>query len=135
VPAGGSLRESLRAYVAHLRASAAGRAGGAGSGLTAERIALAKSRREKIDLEVAALRGTLVDRRECLEAYRAVLRTVSTSILALGARHAHEFLRLEDEREVLQRMERMHREELARIADPGSDGQPRDPYHPRRKAR
>lgn len=80
------LAASIGAYCAHLREQAAGRAGDAQAGLTAERARQAKEQADNLALRNAALRRDLVSVSEVTSEWSGILRRLRARILAVPAR-------------------------------------------------
>lgn len=78
---------SIKAYCAHLREQAAGRAGS--TTLTAERIRIAKEQADKLAMANATSRGEMVPARDVEAGWAAVLREVRAAMLALPSRVHH----------------------------------------------
>lgn len=78
------LRESVRAYCAHLREQAAGRSGS--STLTAERIRAVKEQADKLAMANAVARGEMLPARQVQSEWASILRDVRAALLAVASR-------------------------------------------------
>lgn len=78
------VRDSVRAYCAHLREQAAGRS--SDTNLTAERIRVAQAQAEKLELANSAARGELVPAKQVQSTWAGVLRDVRAALLAVSSR-------------------------------------------------
>jgi phage terminase Nu1 subunit (DNA packaging protein) len=78
------VRDSVRAYCAHLREQAAGRAGS--TTLTAERVRVAREQADALEMKNAIQRREMLPAREVESAWGEVLRGVRAAMLALPSR-------------------------------------------------
>lgn len=78
------VRDSVRAYCAHLREQAAGRSNS--SSLTQERIRVAREQGDALAMKNATARGEYVSAKEVEFAWAAILREVRAALLALPGR-------------------------------------------------
>lgn len=79
------MRLSVRAYVGHMRAMAAGR-GSNSAGLTAERAREARERADHMALKNATMRGELVEADAVEDEWRAGLTDIRARLLAVPGR-------------------------------------------------
>ncbi len=77
-------RESVRAYCAHIREMAGGRAGS--KTLTEERVRIATAQADKLERENAVARNEMLPAKEVERAWAGVLRDVRSAMLALPSR-------------------------------------------------
>jgi len=78
------VRPSVKAYCAHLREQAAGRAGA--TSLTAERQRVAKEQADKLALANAVARGEMVSAKSVEAGWASILRDVRAAMLAVPSR-------------------------------------------------
>lgn len=78
------VRESVRAYCAHLREQAAGRGGSVN--LTQERVRVAREQADALAMKNAITRREMLPAREVEAAWASVLRDVRSAMLALPGR-------------------------------------------------
>jgi phage terminase Nu1 subunit (DNA packaging protein) len=108
LPPGGTLDEWRLAYCAHLREVAAGRssakAAAAGLDLTAERARLSKLQADKVEIELAELRGEVVRAEDVARVVqghtmgaRARLLSLPTKLVALFSADARQGVKIEGE--------------------------------------
>lgn len=100
-----TLREQLQKYIYHLRERAAGRAAGGGLDLATERAALAAMQKEKVELEVARMKGELVDARETYRQMFTISRQIRNSFQTLPGRIANQAAAETDHREVFEMLQ------------------------------
>ena len=77
-------RDSVRAYCAHIREMAGGRAGS--KTLTAERVRIATAQADKLERENAVARHEMLPAKEVERAWAGVLRDMRSAMLALPSR-------------------------------------------------
>lgn len=82
------LAASVRTYVKHIRAMAAGRAGDEQAGLTAERARLAREQADGIALKNAITRREMLPAAEVEREWSGILRGVRSRMLAVPSRVA-----------------------------------------------
>lgn len=82
------LAASVRTYVTHIRAMAAGRAGDEQAGLTAERARLAREQADAVALRNAIARGEMVPAADVEREWSSILRNVRSRMLAVPSRVA-----------------------------------------------
>lgn len=100
-----TLREQLQKYIYHLRERAAGRAADGGLDLATERAALAAMQKQKVELEVAKMRGELVDARELYGYLFTMARQIRNSFQTLPDRIAVQAAAEIDPRKVFEMLE------------------------------
>lgn len=80
------IRESVRAYTAHLREQASGRGGAGSANLTQERIRVAREQGDALAMKNATARGEMLPARAVESAWGDVLRSVRSGMLSLPSR-------------------------------------------------
>jgi len=78
--------EVVPAYCRHLREQAAGRGDGLGLDLTAERAKLARAQTARAELEMARIRGELVDAQAVGLKYTAMVSAAKSKLLAVPSK-------------------------------------------------
>lgn len=116
-----SLDEIRIAYVRRLREQAAGRASEDGDlDLVAERAALAKAQREKIELELAETRGELVRVQDVLDTWAGHIGTAKQALLGLPAKAAGQIAPPGKTAEAEAVLRRLVKEALMELSESGS---------------
>lgn len=120
---GGSLDDWRLAYCQHIREQAAGRATGGDLNLAHERARLAKLQADKVELDLAKMRGDLIPADEVEREWSDIIAAVRARLLALPSQAAAELAGKVPRREVEALVRRVVYQALRELA---RDGQAED---------